>query len=51
MYRTKVEYDKDLDEYLIILPTELLEEMNLKEGDELACTVEDGKIYLSKNNS
>ena len=48
MYRTKVQFDSELDEYFIILPQELMEEMGIKVGDELTWVVENDNIYLRK---
>jgi bifunctional DNA-binding transcriptional regulator/antitoxin component of YhaV-PrlF toxin-antitoxin module len=51
MYRSKVEFDSEMDEYFIILPQELMEEMGIEVGDELTWVVEEDKIYLRKNSS
>lgn len=48
MYKSTVEYDSDIDEYFIILPQELMEEIGIEVGDELIWTIEEDKIYLSK---
>lgn len=51
MYRSKVEFDSEIDEYFIILPQELMEHLGLTVGDELDWVIEEEKIYLRKNSS
>ena len=51
MYKSKVEYDSELDEYFIILPIELMEQMDIKVGDELEWVIEGDNIHLRKNSS
>jgi bifunctional DNA-binding transcriptional regulator/antitoxin component of YhaV-PrlF toxin-antitoxin module len=51
MYRTTVEHDSELEEYFIILPQELMDEMGIKMGDELTWVVEGDEIRLRKNSS
>lgn len=41
----------ELEEYFIILPQELMDEMGIEVDDELCWVLEEGKIYLSKNSS
>lgn len=48
MYTSKVEYDSDKDECFIILPDQLMEDMGIEVGDELAWELEGEKIYLHK---
>jgi formylmethanofuran dehydrogenase subunit D len=45
---TEVEHDPYLDEYFIKIPDEYLEEMKLKEGDEVDVQVENGSIIVKK---
>jgi len=45
---THIEYDKDNDEYNLILPDELLQELGWNVGDTLIWTIENGEVYLDK---
>lgn len=48
-YTLKVEYNKNSDEYYIILPPKLLEELKWKEGDNLKWHInKDGTISIKK---
>jgi AbrB family looped-hinge helix DNA binding protein len=51
MYKTKVEYDSEIDEYFIIIPDELCDAMNIQAGDELVWIVEGDNIILRKKSS
>lgn len=49
-HTTEIEHDPYLGEYFIKLPDEILEEVKLKEGDEVKVEVfEDGTITISKS--
>ena len=48
-YTLKVDYNKNTDEYYIILPPKLLEELNWKAGDQLKFSKrKDGSISIKK---
>lgn len=46
--RSTVRYNKFADEYFITIPDDVVTALDLKEGDTLIWTIEDGKVYLSK---
>jgi antitoxin component of MazEF toxin-antitoxin module len=48
---SKIEYDEEYDEYFVILPTELMSEMDIHEGDTLTWVIEGDNITLRKNIS
>lgn len=48
MYRSTVEFDSELEEYFIILPQELMEQMGIQVGDELEWIIENEDIRLRK---
>lgn len=45
---TRVEYNSFSDEYYLILPDDLVEQLSLKTGDTLVWSIEGDKVYLSK---
>lgn len=47
-YTLKVEYNKNTDEYYIILPEDLLTKMNWKEGDKIKWTKKKDSFLLTK---
>jgi hypothetical protein len=51
MMLSKIEYDEEYDEYFVILPTELMSEMDIHEGDTLTWVIEGDNITLRKNIS
>ena len=52
VWTTRVEWDEEVGEMVILFPTGLLEETGWKEGDNLAWVVDDNKIcIISKLNT
>ena len=48
-YTLKVEYNENTDEYYVILPQKLLEEVGWKAGDQLKFTKrKDGSLIVKK---
>lgn len=49
-YSLKVEYDEKTDDYIIILPDEVLNKMNIKEGQvfEFETDEKENKVYMKK---
>ena len=43
-----MEFDSELEEYFIILPQELMEQMGIQVGDELEWIIENEDIRLRK---
>ena len=47
-YTVFVEYDANLDEYVLPLPSKMCDELGWKTDDVLVWTMEDDKIILKK---
>lgn len=47
-HTTEVEHDPYLGEYIIKIPDEVLEEMKLKEGDEVDVQIEGNSLVIKK---
>lgn len=46
--RSRVEYNKFADEYFITIPDDIIQLLDLKFGDVLVWTIDEGKVYLAK---